>query len=65
MGSKNLDRVSVGEWSNKCETVADFMRDGIEVISSCEKCELKVLAALRLAALGALAVAYGGGSAGG
>jgi hypothetical protein len=50
MGSKNLDRVSVAEWRNKCETVADFTRDRIEVISACDKCDLRMVVDLQVIA---------------
>lgn len=50
MGSRNLDRISVAEWRNRCETIEDFARDRIEVISACRKCGLQMPVDLALVA---------------
>ena len=51
MGTKNLDRISIYEWRIKCETVADLIRDNIDVIARCERCDLKTVVDLRVIAL--------------
>jgi hypothetical protein len=40
MGAKNLDRIPAAAWRQRIETVADFARDHIEVITDCPKCGL-------------------------
>jgi hypothetical protein len=40
MGSRNLDRIPISMRRARCETVADMIRDGWDVISKCQACEL-------------------------
>jgi hypothetical protein len=50
MGSRNLDRIPIRMWRSKVETVADMQREGWEVIASCQKCGLAMVADLALIA---------------
>jgi hypothetical protein len=51
MGSRNLDRISPSEWRLRCPTVAELMRDHIDVIAKCERCGLQTVVDLRVVAL--------------
>ncbi len=50
MGAKNLDRIPAAAWRQRIETVADFQRDHIEVITDCPKCGLQMVVDLALVA---------------
>jgi hypothetical protein len=50
LGAKNLDRIPASEWRRRFDTVDDFARGKIEVISSCQKCALQMAVNLGLVA---------------
>ena len=50
MGAKNLDRIPAAAWRQRIETVADFARAHIEVITDCPKCGLQMVVDLALVA---------------
>jgi hypothetical protein len=50
MGSRNPDRIPIRMWRSKVETVADMQRERWEVITSCQKCGLAMVADLALIA---------------
>ena len=50
MGSRNPDRVPLSYRRRKCETVADMMAQGWDVISNCRKCGLMMTVDLRMIA---------------
>jgi len=50
MGSRNLDRIPIRMWRSKVETVADMLAEKWEIITSCQKCGLAMVADLALIA---------------
>jgi hypothetical protein len=50
MGSRNLDRIPIRMWRSKAETVAEMLAQKWEVITSCQKCGLAMVADLALIA---------------
>ena len=50
MGAKNLDRIPAAAWRQRIETVADFIRDHIEVITDCPRCGLQMVVNLPMVA---------------
>jgi hypothetical protein len=50
MGSRNIDRIPMREWRASVETVADMLAKKWEVITSCQKCGLAMVADLALIA---------------
>lgn len=51
MGTKNPDRVPLAYRRARCETVADMLAQGWEVISSCRTCNIELRTDLKLIAL--------------
>ena len=50
MGSRNPDRVPLSYRRRKCETVADMMGQGWDVLSLCERCQLQMVVDLPMIA---------------
>lgn len=51
MGSRNPDRVSLVARRAKCETVAQMIEQGWDVVSKCRRCELMMQVDLRVIAI--------------